>query len=226
MSLLVKYEDFVDRVDELGFMAFSHLMPGFPSLTEETLSEAWHTGDNNTDPWCWKDRAAEEKKLAYGCILGGNKGFVSARMYPFFYAAFHPLDTMYEQWEDGVLKQTTWRLWQLFERRHSLDTGSIRYEMGVTKKKGGSLVDSSIQELQREFYITVAGNRRKIDKYGKPYGWPACVYERVLDWAPEDWMKDFSDLEPEEAQEYILDTCISIGKNLNRNELAKKLRLL
>ena len=172
MPLLVKYEDFIDRVNELGFMAFSHIIPGFPSLVEETSSNAWHTGEIDTDPWCWKDRAADEKKIAYGCILGGNKGFVSAQMYPYFYKAFQPIDTMSEQWLDGVLNQTIWDLWQLFERQHSLDTGSIRYEMGVTKKKGGSRVDSSIQELQRKFYITVAGNRRKIDKNGQPYGWP------------------------------------------------------
>lgn len=37
---------------------------------------------------------AEEKGLAFGCILGGHKGFVSPRMYSIFYAAFHPKEPM------------------------------------------------------------------------------------------------------------------------------------
>ena len=79
---LITYQDFLDRVDELGFMALSYMLPGLPCLSEETRSESWHGDDPDADPWAWKDRAAEEKRLAYGCILGGHKGFVSARMYP------------------------------------------------------------------------------------------------------------------------------------------------
>lgn len=59
--------------------------------------ENWHTGDPDTDPWCWKDKVAEEKQIAFGCILGGYKGFVSARMYSVFYTAFHPKEHMEER---------------------------------------------------------------------------------------------------------------------------------
>ncbi len=86
-KMLMTYEDFLDRVETLGFMAFSPLLPGLPSLGGETPENLWHTGQD-TDPWRWKDRAAEEKRLAYGCILGGHKGFISQRMYPVFYAVF------------------------------------------------------------------------------------------------------------------------------------------
>src|SRR5262245_30221152 len=101
MAKLTRYQDFLDRVDELGFMALSRLLPGLPSLSEETPRSIWHTGDDDTDPWHWKDRAAEEKRLAYGCILGGHKGFVSARMYPVFYAAYHPAESMPDRWAMG-----------------------------------------------------------------------------------------------------------------------------
>jgi hypothetical protein len=74
--MLTTYEDFVARVESLGFMALSPLLPGLPSLGGETPESLWHTG-LDTDPWRWKDRAAEEKCLAYGCILGGHKGLPS-----------------------------------------------------------------------------------------------------------------------------------------------------
>ena len=73
MTMINNYNEFLNRVNELGFMALSNIFPGFPALSEETPKEIWHTGDYNTDPWCWKDRAAQEKQLAFGCILGGNK---------------------------------------------------------------------------------------------------------------------------------------------------------
>jgi len=102
-----------------------------------------------------------------------------------------------------------------------LNTSDIRQEMGVTHKKGGSKVDKAIKELQQYYYITVAGNRRKTDKYGQSYGWPANVYDNVENWIPEEWMKLNPGLSSEEARERILDTGITISKNINRNELAK-----
>lgn len=222
---IVHYEQFLQRVDKLGFMPLSTLSDLLPSLSEETRSDAWHTGDPDTDPWRWKDRVASEKRLAYGCILGGHKGFVSARMYRYFYMAYQPVEPMEERWAAGEINQSTWQLWRLFEERQSLDTAEIRQMMGVTAKRGGSRVDSSIQELQRDYHITVSGNRRKVNRAGEPYGWPASVYERAIDWAPADWLTEIAAISREEAREAVLDAALSIGKTKNRRELAKALRL-
>ncbi|MHB1001975.1 MAG: AlkZ-related protein, partial [Armatimonadota bacterium] len=218
--ILKTYKDFLERVDELGFMSLSRIMPGLPSVSEETLGTSWHTGDHDTDPWQWKDRAAEEKKLAYGCIIGGYKGFVSARMYPYFYAAYQPMESMDERWESGEVNQTTRELWKVFEAGKPLNTGDIRRAMGVTAKTGGSRVDRSIQELQHDYYITVSGNERKVNKHGEPYGWPACVYTRVIDWAPADWMSGVSSIDPEVAREMILSAGVASAKDVTREVLA------
>jgi len=162
-------------------------------------------------------------QLAFGCILGGHKGFVSARIYSLFYQAFHPQEHMEERRASGQVSQTVWQLWQLFEEKTLLNTSDIRQAMGVTQKKGGSKVDKAIMELQQYYYLTVAGSRRKTDKYGQPYGWPANVYERVENWVPEEWLKLNSGLGCEEASGRILDIGIAIGKNINRTELAKTL---
>lgn len=237
MAQLTRYEDFLNRVDELGFMALSDISPGFPSVKEETQKGIWHTGDWDTDPWQWKDRAAEEKRLAFGCILGGHKGFVSARMYPLFYQAFHPREHMEERRAAGQVSQTVWELWQLFagcmgeqrampassQGKTLLSTADIRQEMGVTQKKGGSKVDNAVKELQQHYYITVAGNRRKTDKFGQPYGWPANVYDMVENWIPEEWMSTNPGLGCEEARERILETGIANNKDISRNDLAKTL---
>lgn len=224
MAKLVQYEDFVVRVNELGFMAFSNALPGFPSLTEETPGRIWHTGHPDTDPWRWKDRVAEEKRLAFGCVLGGFKGFIAPRMYSLFYTACQPEEHMEELHAFGLISPEVWRLWQLFQTSSLLSTSEIRQEMGVTKKKGGSMVDKAISELERIFYITVAGNRRKTDKYGQSYGWASNVYEKVENWAPKDWFESGQSLSREEAKQNILEQGLAISENVNREQLTRMLK--
>ena len=44
MTLLTTYEDFIERVESLGFMTLSQIIPGLPSLGAETKESAWHMG--------------------------------------------------------------------------------------------------------------------------------------------------------------------------------------
>lgn len=220
--MLTNYEDFVARVEVLGFLALSSLLPGLPSLGDETAENLWHTG-LDTDPWRWKDRVAEEKRLAYGCILGGHKGFVTQRMYPIFYAAFHPLRFMSERWVSGAVNQRTWQLWQLFEERGTLTTSQVRQALGVNRKRGASAVNAAIQQLQHEYYITVDGSERKISAKGEFYGWPINRYCRVVDWVPGNWLDSVKDWSIEEARELILDDGVAMSDDVSRQDLAKKL---
>ncbi len=221
-KMLMTYEDFLDRVETLGYMALSPLLPGLPSLSGETPENLWHTG-LDTDPWRWKDRAAEEKRLAYGCILGGYKGFVSQRMYPIFYAAFHPLLSMPECWEAGTVNQRTWQVWQLFEEKSTLNISQIRQSLGVSRNQGVGAVDNAIQQLQQEYYITIDGNDRKISAKGKFYGWPVNRYSRVRDWTPAGWLDSSRGWTAAEARELILDEGVAMSEGVIRQDLAKKL---
>ena len=54
-AMLTTYEDFVARVESMGFIALLQLLPGLPALGSEIVDSLWHTG-LDTDPWRWKDR--------------------------------------------------------------------------------------------------------------------------------------------------------------------------
>jgi hypothetical protein len=220
MAMLMNYTEFLQRVEELGFMALSRGPDGFPSLSDETPAANWHTGDRETDPWVWKDRAAQEKRAAYGCILGGNKGFISGRFYAAFYAACHSPHAMQDRWLAGEINQTTWQLWQLFQHKSLLTTSEVRREMGVTASKGASRVDSAVVMLQKEFILTIAGSRKKVSKAGREYGWANNTLDRVVNWAPDDWLSPASGLKPADAQAFILDSGLAIGQKVNRAALA------
>jgi len=222
MALLTTYQDFIQRVEELGFLPMSNILMGYPSLGAETPSQLWHTG-LETDPWQWKDRAAEEKQLAYGCILGGHKGFVSAQMYPVFYAAYHPSEPMPERWAAGTVNQVIWKLWQQFEVNRTINTSQARKLLNVSGKKGSSQVDAAIVELQQDYYITVSGNMRKVSVAGHLYGWPSNLYTRVMDWLPESWMPESNLWHRDEAREAILDAVGAISQSLARKTITRVL---
>jgi hypothetical protein len=80
-------------------------------------------------------------------------------------------------------------VYRLFEENGVLDTAEIRRRMNVRKSEGASAVDSAVVTLQKEFYITVCGNRRKKSFDGTEYGWPANTYQLTDDWAA-DWLRD------------------------------------
>ncbi len=220
--MLHTYEEFVRQVDALGMMAMSKgFLQGFPTLEGLTADEQWHTGDPDTDPWQWKDRVAAEHRLAFGCLLGGYKGFVSKGMYPRFFAACRNPQPLEERYFEGHVTQTLRAVYALFQDGAPLSTSDIRARMGVTKKKGASAVDAAIVQLQREFLITVCGNARKIGKDGLPYGWPANAYCPV-----ELWAGDFLDaprLSQQEARQAILAHCGAWGLDIDLGKLKKRL---
>lgn len=225
MTKLACYEDFINRVEELGFMAFSDILPGWTSLSEETHAQQWHTGEYDTDPWQWKDRAAQEKRLAFGCLLNGHKGFISKEWYPVFYSAYHPAASIEERWKAGVLNQTVSKVWQLFSEGIVLSTDDIRYRLNVTKKHGAGAVDTALRILQKEYYLTISGNRRKLNARGEPYGWPANTYEQVKDWAPPDWLVLAGSLKQTESRSKIFDTVCAQCQSPDLKRISKTLGL-
>ena len=226
MKTLTHYQELIDLVEALGFLVMSEMTPGLPSLASLTRKDSWHTGDPDTDPWQWKDRASSEKKLAYGCILNGQKGFIAERCYSAFYIIYHPHEPMQVRRAEGLIDQTTWLLWNQFEKHGALSTFEVRRLMAGESQQT-SRVDSRLQALQASFYITGAGNARKISRAGQEYGWPAMRYQRVEEWAPETWLSDARGLRSKEAWEIILEAgeaaAATVNGHLDRDNLARVL---
>jgi hypothetical protein len=220
--MLKPYTDFLDYANSAGGMAFAgKFVYGFPKVEDLTPPSRWHTGDPDTDPWQWKDRAAGEKRLAFGNILGGRKGFIAPALYPLFYSACRPDGTIEDRYHAGNVKKTVFNVYKLFESGSDLDTSEIRKKMGVTKKDGAAAVDAAVTTLQRTFYITVCGNRRKVSFDGREYGWPSNTYCRVDDWA-RAWLS--APLLPTaEARSRILAHCATLDSRIDIKALEKLL---
>jgi hypothetical protein len=220
------YEDFLERVETLGFLFLTDALPGFPSVLNETGADQWHTGETETDPWQWKDRAAAEKKLAFGCLLGGHKGFIAPWLHADFMRVCQPAGALEERWHEGALRPAVWDLWQQFEQRPILGSNDLSAWWKGMDHKGNAGLDTAIRELQREFFVTVAGNRQKRNRLGEPYGWPHLLYERVDTWRPTTWPA-VAETEPNmaAARARILDAGKKAAPDVSARALAKVLRL-
>ncbi len=224
MQRLRTYDDFLARIDQLGFLFLSDILPGMPSVVGETADGQWHTGDTDTDPWQWKDRAAAEKRFAFGCVLGGHKGFIAPRLYGAFVRACQPDGALEERHGEGLVKPAVWDLWQFFEGTPVLGTNDLNR---LWKQSGRSPagLDGAIRELQREFWITVAGNRRKLDRFGQPTGWAHLLYERVDTWAPAAWLAPADDMTVPQARDAILTAARRMAPDVSESAIIRTLRL-
>lgn len=220
--MIKNYREFLDRVNELGFYAFSgKFADGFPKLDNETIETQWYTGDTDTDPWQWRIRAVEEKALAFGCILGGYKGFISKEYYRLFYASMHPQNDIIQMYDSGELSASIIKVYKLFEKGTVLSTADIRSLLNVSKKEGASKADKAIEELERMFFLSICGSKRKVSIKGEEYGWPANTYCLTEDWAGEDWICPNEKIDPKTAREIIIGRAASFSDKINRTKLSK-----
>ncbi|MEG0766670.1 MAG: hypothetical protein RR482_03045 [Clostridia bacterium] len=180
------YTEWIEALNTLGFMLFSGDETGLLTLGTLTHPDAWHTGDQETDPWAWKDRLVAEHRGVCARILHGRQTFVSFAWYPHFLAAFRPETSLEVRYAMGVLDATTWRMAQLFQTRSEWARHELTRALDVTGKEKARF-DRALTALQREMAITASGQTQRTAYNGAPMGWPSMTYMRTEVWArPED----------------------------------------
>ena len=71
------FSDLEKYIEQVGFLPlFRSDIPGF-SVEEHVATDAWWTGDAETDPWEWRKVIASHRRIAYGKFFGRKAGFIS-----------------------------------------------------------------------------------------------------------------------------------------------------
>lgn len=217
-----KYNDFVNKVIELGFLFPQDKdTKGLPTINDFVSEGQWWTNDPELDPWLWKDRVAEEKKLAYGSFFNGKKGYISPQFYSIFLDAFHPRLTMEERWKSGMLGEFEWAFWNLLTNENRpVGTHEYRRMIQIPDNRGKSALDAAVVSLQMTFDVTITGNVDMLDKNGKPYN-KAVAFDKVETWVPKEWLSFNPHMKHEEALEIIYSRAQHIGNCLNIERIKK-----
>ncbi len=219
-----QYEDFVEKVCELGFlMPRDKAIKGFPVLEDFVCESQWWTNDPDLDPWLWKDRVAEEKKLAYGAFFNGKKGYIAPDFYSVFMDAFRPKSSIEERYEAGKLGLYEWKIWCLITNENR-PIGTHEYRRMIdTGKKEKNALDAAVVRLQTTFDITITGNMDMLDQEGNPYN-KAVAFDKVDKWIPSQWLSINLPMSHEEAVETIYGRLTDVSKDLDRAQVEKLFR--
>ena len=74
-SRIRSWEELIGWINEVGFLPlFKNEIPGF-SVEEHTSDLYWWTGDEEQDPWEWRELIARSGQVAYG-KFGGEDIFL------------------------------------------------------------------------------------------------------------------------------------------------------
>ncbi len=217
---LETYEQFVETLNEAGFLPLSANPVGMPNVADLTAPNQWHTG-LDTDPWQWKSRVVEEGRAAFGKVFAGRPAFIAPAWMPLLLAARRGGATVEERWEDGALSPGAVRIWELFAGgRERMAAHDIRRLAGFG---GGSTTrfDVAMIELQMGMFLTVCGQTRKVTLDGRPHGWPVLEYAPVERWVwPDAWQQGLA-MNRDEAIEALLAQLASLRPGLTRARALK-----
>ncbi|AIQ65371.1 hypothetical protein PSTEL_21850 [Paenibacillus stellifer] len=218
----VTYHDFVERVTELGFLfPPDKTLKGFPTINDFVPESQWWTNDPELDPWLWKDRVAEEKKLAYGTFFNGKKGFIAQPFYSIFIDAFRPQSSMEERWQSGKLGAYERKFWNLLtSENRPIGTHEYRKMLDNEDKSAKSALDTAVVQLQMTFDVTIAGNVDMLDKNGNPYN-KAVAFDTVENWVPKEWLSMNPRMNHQEALEKLYTRTERIGQSVDMKQIKK-----
>ncbi|MEA4824578.1 MAG: hypothetical protein VB111_10765 [Clostridiaceae bacterium] len=162
----------------------------------------WHTGDAETDPWEWRMRVLEERNdIAYAKLFFRTSGYITKEWYPYFLAVRRHGETFEEAYANGTVSHTAKRIYDFIRQNGEAALHEIKLSGGFSKPDSTGF-DRAIVELQMRMFITMCGQRQKINKYGERYGW----YSTVFTTAEDFWHKRgvaLYDMDPVPAYEKI-----------------------
>lgn len=197
-----EYQEFVSKVEDIGFMTLSTNNIGFTNLADLTTEDQWHTG-LPSDPWRWRVRIEDDHKAAYGKLFDKKPGFISLEWYPVFLAARRKGRSFAEVYSEGLLSNHSKQIYELFKYHKSLAVHEIKAMCGFTKESN-TKYENAMTELQMWMFITVNGTKQKISAKGDPYGWPSTAYSTVETWAGEKLIEEAKRMNPKDALDEII----------------------
>ncbi len=107
-------EQLMDVIDEIGFLPlFKNEIPGF-SVEERTVPDYWWSGDQERDPWQWREEIARSRRIAYGKFFNKKAGFISMKWLPVFVNYRRDGYDFDSLWEDGKASQRAKKIMDLF----------------------------------------------------------------------------------------------------------------
>lgn len=203
------WQELIRWIDEVGFLPlFKKEIDGF-SVEEHTSELYWWSGEAEQDPWEWRQLMAHSGQVAYGKFFGKKAGFISRAWFPHFANWRRRGYDFDSRWDEGLATLRQKRLMDQFAAREELYSFELKALAGFGKD-GERNFEGTVTDLQMGGYLLIRDFRQRLNKKGRPYGWPIAVYAtpEVL-WGYEHISSAYR-TEPEQSGELIFE---QVGKS-------------
>ena len=225
--MIKNYNDFITELFKVGFSGavfgkedgvFGLFRYGWGA--EEETGIEWFTGNQDTDPWQWRERVLNERDdIAYAKIFLRKGGYITKEWYPYFLAARRGYKDFEDDYAAGIFSHAAKRIYDVVSERGSLPVDEIKRVAGFQRKEK-SKFESALNDLQMRLYLTMKGVAYKVSSTGEQYGWGSMVYTTTENFWGEDLFNQASKIDPEDAVDKIA------GRVLELNSYAEEKKIM
>jgi hypothetical protein len=216
------FSSFCTTLREVGFSMGGSNDEGIFSLCKY-FSEGlvFHTGDKETDPWEWRIRGITEcDDLAYGKLFFNKGGWITKEWFPYFMAVRRECKTFDEMYYEGAISSTAKRIYYSIRNTPDLALHEIKLMVSGDGSEKSDF-ESVITMLQMKMFITISGQKYKLSKEGKEYGWPVTTFCTTEDFFGEE-IFDFSrEIGRREAIDKITEQILELNHNAQTKVIEK-----
>lgn len=226
--MITNYNEFIVELHKAGFSGavfgkddgvFGLYRYGWGA--EEETGMEWHTGNPDTDPWEWRIRVLDEcDNIAYAKVFFRKGGYITREWYPYFLAVRRGLNDFEDDYAEGILNQTTKRIYDVVSKHGSLPVDEIKRIAGFHRKEK-SKFESALSELQMRMYLTMHGVAYKVSSTGEQYGWGTMVYSTTEHFWGEDVFNEAAIIDPEEAIDKITEQIFKLNPMAQEKKIMK-----
>jgi len=208
-KIIRRYEELFPLVEDLGLLPLFTDMAPF-SLWNMTVHKNWFTGDEETDPWCWRERAAREGRIAYGKFFGGKAGFVSLKLFPDLVNVRREGKTFVDYFNSHKISFDAALIMEQFRYRDEYTSTDLKKITGIKK-----YFESRIAILQHRTFLSTCDFIQKRTKTGSPYGWAGTVLCKPESVFGQSLVLSRFSVSPEESYEILFRHCVKRFPNVN-----------
>ena len=151
-SRIRSWEELIGLINEVGFLPlFKNEIPGF-SVEEHTSDLYWWTGDEEQDPWEWRELIARSGQVAYGKFFGKKAGFISREWFPHFANYRRDGYDFDSRWDEELASMRCKRIMDQFESKDELFSFELKRLAGFGKD-GEKNFEGTVTDLQMQSYL-------------------------------------------------------------------------
>lgn len=216
------FASFCAALREVGFSMGGRNDEGIFSLcTLFSDNIVAHTGNKETDPWEWRIRGIKEcNDLVYSKVFFNKGGWITKEWLPYFMAIRREHKSFDEMYDDGLISNTAKRIYDLICETPNLSLQEIKVLMKCGKDEKSEF-ETALTMLQMKLLVTISGEKFKLSKDGKQYGWPVTTFCRIEDRFGEEIFDLSCEIGIQEAVDRITEQIIVLNPKVDTKVIRK-----